>query len=325
MFHKNYFEVEACDHFDLGFQLGKLFQEHVHASLRELKNSHSYSKSLSAAQKYFSIVQKYIPSAAQEVEGYAKGAKVKVIEMFLLAIEDEFSTQKSGRCTTMVTNRGKLIGHNEDWDIWAKDSLCLLRKKIKDTSILEFFYLSTLGGNSISYSSHRLLQAINSVSHCDVQPGIPKNIISRWLQESRDIENDLERLGALPRSSGHHHLLANDKNIYSVELSAREKDIRPVKSPFAHTNHYLGPLKELECEEIDFSYDRYRCATKYLQEYMSERELRFLMESSEQGAQKSLYNERTIGQMIINCDTNEAKVWMAREKERGWVTYPLVI
>lgn len=324
-YHRNYIEVIADSHFDLGIKLGSLFHKQITTSLNYMREDKDWNRNLIQSQKLLKLSQEFFPQIVEEVQGYAKSLGIGEVEMFQLTIEDEYQQKKHGRCTTIVSNGGDFIAHNEDWDPWSKDAICLVKKTIDKKSIFEFYYYGTLGGNSISINNNGIIQAINSLSHIDHNVGIPKNIIARWLSASRALENDLEKLQTIPRSSGHHHTLIDNENIFSVESTAQKLDMLAVCSPFIHTNHYLRSLKTLEREKIDYSQQRFDYASKYTTDYMSEKELKRLLKSQELGNKKSLFNERTIGQMIIDRKQHVAMVWMAQESERGWVRYPLEV
>ena len=56
---------------------------------------------------------------------------------------------------------------------------------------------------------------------------------------------------------------------------------------------------------------------------MSEEELIEVVSDTSDGVKKSVFNERTIGRIIFNLKEGYAKVWLLREKDAGWVEYPL--
>ena len=73
----------------------------------------------------------------EELKGYAKGAGVLIDDLWVLSLEDELS--EADKCTTIITNNGKLIAHNEDWDTNSKDTICVLKKSVKNSGEMEFW------------------------------------------------------------------------------------------------------------------------------------------------------------------------------------------
>ncbi|MCK4794345.1 MAG: hypothetical protein KAV87_62030, partial [Desulfobacteraceae bacterium] len=249
--HKNYFEIKAKNYYDLGFQKGRLFGGFLRQSIKALKKEGSWnSKLLIRSKAPVAITRKSFPHLIEELEGYAEGADVPFDELWLLSIEDELFESKFGKCTSIITNSGLLIAHNEDWDADAKDSICVLKKTMRGQTILELFYLNTLGGNSVSVNSNGFVQAIDTLTHADKQIGVPRNVIARWLSETKSPESDYERLAALERSSGYSHSLVSvNGKIWNIECSAREEILTRPNSPFVHTNHFLTELRKLENED----------------------------------------------------------------------------
>ena len=322
--HKNYYEIEAKSYYELGQIHGKLFRWHLKHSIDYQKKNENFLLKSNLSKLYLEATKKYYPNIFDELSGQADGANQPLLDIFTLAIEDELTLEKNMRCTTVVTNGGNLISHNEDWDAESLNEICLLKKTVNGLSIFEFFYIGTLGGNSISINSHGLIQTINSLSHYGKQIGVPKNIISRSLSESKTTEDGIGETRELERSSGYHHLLLPlGKDGISYECTENKVLANEINYPFVHTNHYLSDLREFEKEKIDYSLERYKFAVSHVEKQMSEESLIKVMSDRSLGKRKSLFNERTIGRMVINRETKIINVWMLREDSKGWVEYPL--
>lgn len=325
MKHKNYLEIHAESYHDLGLQLGEQFADELKLALEWCQSESDWSQKVHASQSYLVHTKKHFPHLIEELSGYAQGAGVSLRDLWVLCMEDEFDEDAPEKCTTWVTNQGLLIAHNEDWDDDAAHAVCLLKKTIHDLTIFELFYFNTLGGNSIAINSHGIVHAINSLSHRDYRVGIPRNVIARWMSESSDPEADIHTLQTLPRSAGYHHTLVSTQGqIWSLECSARKQHLTYPASPFVHTNHFLSGLQSLEADDGSFAtLQRYEYATRHVQDPMSISQVQTLMTDSSQGTVCSIFNERTIARMIIDLEQQQAHVWMLREKNKGWLTYPL--
>jgi hypothetical protein len=187
------------------------------------------------------------------------------------------------------------------------------------------FYVNSLGGNAISINSHGFVHAVNSLAHGDHQIGVPRNMVARWLSGTKSPENDFWSLARLPRSSGYHHSIVSvDGRIWSIESTATRQTITKPTSPFVHTNHFLTHLAKYESEDgIRGTRTRYRCASEGVRERMPLESVQELLDDTSEGDKKSIFNDRTIAQMIVDIEQMTAYIWLRREEEKGWVAYPI--
>ncbi len=321
MFHTNYFEIQANSYYDLGLKEGQLFKQSAIELINKKKQHKSWDIKLEKSKRLIGPAEKAFSHLVEELKGYAKGAKVLFSDLWVLSLEDELS--KTDRCTTVVTNSGKLIAHNEDWNADSKDAICVLKKSIKDFTILELFYYNTLGGNSISINSHGFVQAVNTLVHSDRQIGIPRNVIARWLSETKSPQQDFNKLSTLQRSAGYSHTFINlQSKIWNIESTASRQILLDVTPPFVHTNHYLTELKKFENNNnLRGSMDRYEFAHSSLRKSMSLTDLQKLMSNNSKKTRTSVFNKGTIARMIVNLEKFIAYIWLLRESKKGWIKY----
>lgn len=317
--HANYFEIRADSFYDLGLRVGRQFghamRQFVAAEKRRNQDVTPYRSTVETTTRTF-------PHLVEETRGYADGAGVTFEDVWIGLEDDELETE---RCTTIVTNAGLLVAHNEDWDVSSSDAICVLRKTVRDLTIFELFYLNTLGGNAISINSHGFVHAVNSLNHRDRQIGIPENVVSRWLSETRCPESDARKLQTIERASGYSHtLVRQDGKTWNIECTSKEHRLTTPSPPFVHTNHFLTGLESLgDGENMLGTFERYACATSKTRAALSADEAKELMSDTSEGPTRSLFNASTIARMIVDLETTEAHVWLRREQEKGWVTYGL--
>lgn len=322
MKHRNYFEIVAKDHFQLGLKKGELFGENLRASISKAKSTGAWRHYAERSPGYLDITAKHFPDLIAEYQGYAKAAGVSFDEIWTLDLIDEIT--ESNRCTTVVTNNGFLVAHNEDWTPSAANTVCLLRRTVGEQSAFEIFYLDTLGGNSISVNSHGITHAVNSLVHRDVRIGIPRNVIARAVSDLAAPAEMLESVAALPRASGYHHTLVDSLgSVWTMECSAKREVITDPDLPFAHTNHFVAPeLQELEANSnVEGTYTRLQSAQDHTDVNMSRTTAQKLLGNTDQGRRRSIFNARTIARMVVDVDHMVADVWLARERKKGWIAY----
>lgn len=324
--HKNYYQIEAKNYFDLGYQIGQKFGSYLRQTVQwQKKNCLWYFKLLRRSRAYLAVTKRAFPYLVEELEGYAKGAKVSFEDLWLLSLEDELFHSSYEKCTSIIAAQGSMIAHNEDWDRDVKDGICVMKKTIGKLSILELFYLNTLGGNAISINSNGFVQTINTLPQIDKQIGVPKNVIARWISETENPERDFKKLVAIRRSSGYSHTVCSmDGNIWNLECSAKDQILGRPDTPFVHTNHFLSELGRLEnYAHKDGTFARFYFASSKIKDSISRSAIKRIADDTSCGPVQSVFNLMTIARMIIDVNNMTAYIWLLREKEQGWVEYDL--
>ncbi|MDE3228770.1 MAG: hypothetical protein KGO05_02720 [Chloroflexota bacterium] len=323
--HTNFFTFHADTNYELGLQLGSHFQAEVQARMGDIVRDEARALKLARASEYLAATEASFPRYVEEIRGYAEGADVDFLEFWAQSLEDEFSYYRGERCTSIVTNDGQLIAHNEDWANDAADQICILQKTVGDLTIFELNYFVTLGGNAASINSHRYIQLINTLTHTDWQMGTPRNVIARFMSETSDPVSDFERLSSVQRSTGYNHnIVSLNGGIWNIESTAQRQVLLEPSAPFVHTNHYLSEqLAPYEAATARSTRRRYEVASERASSRMTVRELMGLTSDTSQGPDLSVFNERTIARMVIDMDKRVAHCWLAREADKGWIAYPL--
>ena len=325
MAHQNFHQFIAESNYDLGFQIGSMFKEATQTRLLTMLHNARWNDARRRAETSMSYTATYFPQYIEEMEGYAKAAEMPIADLWALSIEDEaFDTIMHDKCTTMVTNEGKLMVHNEDWEKGAEQLVSVVLKKLPHVTILELYYFPTLGGNSVSINSHGFIMAVNSLVNTDRTEGVPRNVIGRFMSETQDPFLDLEKVRTMPRGLGYSiNILEPSGTLWNVEYSSIDAKIWQPKLPYVHTNHYLTDLKTHEGNDDESgSFTRYDSASRKIFSTMSSPDLVRVANDESQGPHKSLHNERTIAKVIVNLEQGAAKIWLLREDDSGFIEYP---
>lgn len=326
MSHNCYKEFKADNNYELGRQMGLVFRAEVQATAKNLRQDPACGLKAELSKPFLESTQKYFPQYVEELKGYAEGAEVNFPDIWMLSLEDELSRCPADKCSSAVTNGGKLILHNEDWLPGSDQAVSIVKKTVGPLTILELYYQNTLGGNAFSINSNGFVCMTNSLSHSDWQEGLPHNVISRWLSETANPEADFKKLANLPRATGSNHVFVNrDGRIWNIECSSQKQVLTEPSSPFAHTNHYLSEeLKNLETKtKSDNTFYRYAKLLTGLRPEMSVADLQSLGCDESEGLVLSVLNERTIAQALLDIAANSLKIRLKRENTAGWVDYKL--
>ncbi len=324
MKHRNYYEVEGSDPVKLGRVLGLQFGARIRDYIDDLEDVDDAA--WRRARMLLQQTEKYFPEYVAELQSYANAADVELLQLWAVAIEDQLSPDASERCTTIVTNEGRLIGHNEDWDPDAATEICVLKKRVGNTTSLELYYYGApLGGVAISISSRGHVQAINSIAHADSRDGVPKHVIARALSDIRFGAADLERILAVPRSSGFAHVLVDRTGqLTSIECTATQHRVTKPRTPFVHTNHLLDPgLGQRGLAASESSFHRFENASAMASPTMDVASMMKLVGDQSHGKSKSIFNKNTIARAIVDFDQQIAHFWLQQESAKGWVPYSI--
>lgn len=321
MKHKNYYEIIAKDNYDLGLKTGILFGQITRKSLEKRKKKNDWRLKIENAKKYLVITTKFFPQYIEEIHGYARSSHISFEDLWMLMTDVEMHE----KCTTFVTNNGEIISHNEDWEKDSENDICVLKKTVKSTTVLELYYYNTLGGVSISINSHGYIQAINTLDHTDNQMGVPRNIIARLLSETKDVERDYQKLKLIPRANGYNHVFVSKNGVLNLECTACQQILSKPSFPFIHTNHYLSDkLKPFEkTENLTHTFQRYEKTKSLIKNKMSMEEIIKVNSDISEGPRASIMNERTIAKMIVDLKNKIIKIWLKREEEKNWIDYSL--
>lgn len=323
--HTHFYRIEAEDHYQFGLLLGKKFGAFARQTILVNTRESDWPTRQERSREFLEYTEKYFPRYVEELRGYAEGANVDFLDLWTLSLEDEVHDNRADKCTTIITNAGKLISHNEDWGKDSEDHVCVLLKKIGALRTFELYYMNTLGGNSISINSHGYVVSVNTLVHGERKKGVPRNVIARLLSETNDPEADFQKISEMPRSLGFSFNILNREGvIWNIEYSSIGAVIKKHSAPFIHTNHYLSELKSNDMNDnAGGSFDRYEVASSRVKPRMTVNELIKITNDNSCGSVLSIMNEKTIAKMVIDIEQSVAKVWLRRESALGWAEFHL--
>ena len=325
--HKHYHEIECADPIEAGWCLGKLFGNKTRSYIAESHHVLNSTRCRKRARHLLQQTKHYFPGYVDEMQAYADAADIDLLDLWTVSIEDELSHGAMEKCTSIVANQGRLVGHSEDWSADAASEICILKRRVASTTTLElYYYAMPLGGVALSISSNGYIQCINSIAHLDRGNGVPKSVIARAASELRLGVTSLTNLLSVPRSSGFAHILVDRKaNPTSLECTATQHQVSSPDQPFGHSNHIIDPhLARLFAEPASTSsLRRLEDATAAAPQITDRPSMVSLLEDRSGGKSKSINNKNTIARAIVDLDSRTASFWLKRERKRDWVSYPI--
>lgn len=324
--HRHYHEVEGRDPEHCGHELGRMFGPIVRNHIAKARSARLWEHRKRRATVFLNTTAGYFPTYLSELQAYAAAARVALLDLWTMSIADELDGDGFEGCTTVVTNAGRLVGHNEDWDRYSSEDICILRKKCGNVTTLElYYYACPLGGTALTVCSSGCIQAINSLTHSHRQKGVPKIVLARRLSEVRNASTEVPDVLSLPRCSGFAHtLLDGAGRLTMIEMTADNHVVCQPRLPFVHTNHIVGPeLRREDASKERSTFIRYETACRNVSASMARAELVRLLSDVSRGERFGIFNRDTIARGIVDLNERVAWFWLRRESELGWVGYDI--
>jgi isopenicillin-N N-acyltransferase like protein len=241
--------------FAIGEQIGKQFGP---SFLVTLKRRAEWFKPLKEwaegegkahVEKMLAMGKKYTPAAAEELAGWARGADMEFMDLFVLNIKSEIEAFIDSRCgcagcTTIVLKDGDrlIVTHNEDGHKAYEDSMFVLKVKPESgTNFVGFAYPGIMEGNAPWVNRHGILMTTNYIPSEKVVPGIPRYFLDRTACEASTVDEVLKLVTHPERGYAYHHVVASlaDRKAYSVEANPEKTAVKELDGLFFHTNHLV--------------------------------------------------------------------------------------
>jgi len=248
-----FIKVATGSHRSNGQAVGEEFRELVRASVAYYKDVYPRVAGMDfgsarrvVESDYLPYARREAPDLVSELEGVASGAGVPFLDAFVINCNGELTSRPvpesaGDHCTTvaMVTERGCVVAHNEDW--WLGDHENLVVLDVTSPSGVRFLaatppcYLPVTGINSCG-----IARGANTVRSFDTRPGLPEWFVLRRALEARSLA-ELERIVCHPRRARGSNNLAGDVSgrLVDIETSATSSAVVESTTWLAHTNHYV--------------------------------------------------------------------------------------
>jgi isopenicillin-N N-acyltransferase-like protein len=324
--HDHFYTFEGQNRHEIGEKVGETFRDEIVPALAELKRSPKWDRSREMDAKSLEFTKKKFPAYVEELEGYAQGANIELLDAWSLCIEDDsaaYVEENPEHCTTVITNSGKLVAHNEDAaSEFDQEKISIVRKVLPTVTTMELYYATSLGGTAVGANSFGYVQTINTLFHSTISQGIPRVVISRFLLETKDPTSDLAFVSSLPKMSGYHHaLIKNTGEMWNVEFNSSNEQLEKKELPYVHTNHCVfDPSRTFPDDWSTLT--RYKKARELVRDDMSFEELASILKDTSTPPHP-IFNKYTMGQAIIDFQKSSIFIWLRREEEKGFVEYSL--
>ncbi|MFH0749309.1 MAG: C45 family peptidase [Candidatus Gottesmanbacteria bacterium] len=309
-----YLEVTGNNR-DVGLAIGEMFRGKIQEVISDRKHYiRKYQERLSQTAAFVKETKKAFPHLVLEMEGMAEGADVPFVDLFFHNTPeiydrtrewDREQAQTEDHCTIAVsfTERGPIVGHNEDWSIESLDELYVLKATINGTTYLGLNYATFLIGCSATLTSNGLVQCINEL-HQESHLGVGKSFVARAILDCKTLDEAVILMKETQRSSGYNHVLVKGKEMLDIETAGIDIDIeRQVSSPYAHTNHFISkhmtPFEKDESSHHKNSYDRLARANELVRNDMTTADMMALLSDTKNIRYPICREDATIGSVIL--------------------------
>ena len=315
-------------HYEVGVAIGKMMRQPIINLLTREKASlgEKFVYYVDMLPSFIEITKRYFPQYMDEVRGIADGAGVDFQTLFSTncreVVDYSGSTSTADHCTivTIPQSNQYIVGHNEDWDAESIEILYIFDAVIDGVHIFGLNYGDSVMGDSISVTSHGLIQAVNDLQHQDAQLGVPKKFIARAILDCKTLEEAEDIMKKVPRAAGFNHVLAQGQRLWNIESSAKEYVIEKVElQKYVHTNHYVTELKRIDKGNQE-SEKRYAKVKERLSDVNSIKDMKELLSDQ---TDPRICREGTIGSLIFDMPNKVAHIAYGQPTPDAYTEYSL--
>lgn len=195
-------------------------------------------------QPYISEIERELPSIAAEIEGLSAGAGISYEQAVLLQVRREVLMRlrkgANSDCSSFsLPLNTRIIAQTVDLNSSFAEFGAVFQIAAWGGApeILMFSFAGLLGYMGMNASG--LSIAINMVSSDDWQPGVPPYLLVRHLLELHSVEECLQAIANIRRSSSRSFTICDSRRCVTVEMTANSFVVLDGSELF-HTNHYLS-------------------------------------------------------------------------------------
>lgn len=196
-------------------------------------------------RKFAFEIERELPLIAAEIEGLSKGAEISYEQAVLLQVRREILMHlrkgANSDCSTFSLPINKrVVAQTIDLNSSFAEfgTVFQIEPWCGSPEILMFSFAGLLG--YMGMNSSGLAIAINMVSSDDWRPGVPPYLLVRHLLELHTVEECLEAIANIRRSSSRSFTICDSTRSVTVEMTATSFAVLEGKK-LLHTNHYLSP------------------------------------------------------------------------------------
>lgn len=280
-------EAKRYDVLDLSgsaYERGYKYGSHYRTLYRELLESHyryfaqhlkvTKSDALKEAARFEKFVQEYSEDIAQEIQGQAEGAGIRLEESYFMGAMGEIFYSRNpfsapSKCTSFGVRGNAIQDHlthigqnNDDHNDLYLDGHCTTLTKYhqKDKpDVLIYTYPGVpaqMGINSSGLSICGLAMAYN-----EVKSGVPAMCITREILNQTTTAGAINAIERAKRAYSQSWMIGTNEAITNVEVTPYETRIMHSDDILYHTNHFMSPVSGLTGLTWEGFYDssRHRC------------------------------------------------------------------
>lgn len=237
-----------------GFAYG---QKHSDRLKRLLGSHYSYYSSylntqkdeaLNEASKYIAPIRDYSEEVAEELEGTAEGAGVKLGEVILItAFNEIFYPRMKKNCTSFAVRGGATsdgltyVGQNNDEGIepWLDGDCTTLTRYVQKDAPSALIYTYVGAPAMMGINSEGLSICVNALTYAKPRIGVPLLAVVREAINQRTLEGALGAVQRANRSYSINMVVGTPKGIMDLEAYPDEVLIHRSDDIICHTNHCL--------------------------------------------------------------------------------------
>lgn len=208
----------------------------------------SKDEALRFAAKYIPPTRAYSEDIADELQGTAEGAGLKLEEIMLIAAFNEvFYPLLAKACTSFGVRNGATsdgltyIGQNNDEGIdpWLDGDCTTLTRYIQKDAPNALIYTYAGAPAMMGINSDGVCVCLNALGYDAPMIGVPMLCVTREILNQKDIEGAISAIERADRAFALNFMMGSREGIANVESNPLKVETTRSDDVLYHANHYL--------------------------------------------------------------------------------------
>ncbi len=197
-------------------------------------------------QGLLELVQQQHPYIHDELQGLARGLELPFEDVFLWNCRGDFDMPPPDSSTTLMIpdEAGQRLVHSAGGPSGFLGHATLSEcHPDNGPAFISLVYPGSLAGHSVSVTANGLAVVIDSMQSANINPGLPRLVLSRALLNMTDMSSCVTFLNEASRAGSFHTALVQrgKGRTLSIECSHEHVSVQAIKSETEHANHAIHP------------------------------------------------------------------------------------
>lgn len=279
-----------------------------------------------AGMKYAKAIKEFNHEYYQQLQAIATAANISLGEILAINARSEILNDNHYECTSVALPNKHVLAQTWDWAIDQRENLVVLEIQQEHNKILTVVEAGMLG--KIGLNTNNIAVALNALTIEQELQGVPIHILLRAALDATT-KQEIQPL-TKPHNTAANMLVLIQNEFINIEHAATTTYVDSGKTPYAHTNHYLGSnindLTQQSYQSSAYRYERTKTLIPTIQTITDVIELLADTHNKDYPIHRMPYQKKRFGAYGTVCtvimDTNkqELRITTQHPSKNEWQT-----